>query len=107
MGVDLCSYWQTVELIKRFDCQVPDFLSNTNTHNHEGSNCSCGGSRCLRLSSTFKYNHSCNCHNHKSSKYNHSCKGHNYPSTTIKYNHSCKGHNYTSTCYHIWSFITG
>merc|ERR1711962_1681736 len=29
--VDLCSYWQTVELIKRFDCQVPDFLSNTNT----------------------------------------------------------------------------
>merc|ERR1711962_1765420 len=31
MGVDLCSYWQTVELIKRFDCQVPDFLSNTNT----------------------------------------------------------------------------
>merc|ERR1712099_20972 len=29
MGVDLCSYWQTVELIKRFDCQVPAFLSNT------------------------------------------------------------------------------
>merc|ERR1711973_460666 len=31
MGVDLCSYRQTVELIKRFDCQVRDFLNNTNT----------------------------------------------------------------------------
>merc|ERR1712111_76652 len=31
MGVDLCSYWQTVELIKRFDCYVRGFPNNTTT----------------------------------------------------------------------------